>query len=165
MLLSEEVRKYLEDIQKNDRQFNRFIHDLYQISKSEANIKLQRNEFKSQAEKFINKERGMNINSFDLYVLALNKEYDTEIISIIPINEMNNWRKVFLSITNDIVFPYQIDYKNPQNKQLLVDLKAAFINLILYSRGKTVAEFKENIRLVNQMIAIGIGNANKGIEK
>ncbi|PFR25363.1 hypothetical protein COK19_15890 [Bacillus cereus] len=158
MLLSEEVRKYLEEIQKDELQFNRFIYDIHQISRTQGNVSLQRNEFKSQAQRFIKHEKGMNINSFDLYVIALNKKYDTEIISIISVNEMNDWRKVFLAITNDIPFPYQVDYKNPQNKELLVELKAAFLNLILYSKGKTVAEFKEHIKVVNKMISIGIGN-------
>ncbi|WP_144517744.1 hypothetical protein [Bacillus sp. FDAARGOS_235] len=158
MLLSEEVRKYLEEIQKDEQQFNEFIHDIYQISKVQGHVSLQRNEFKSQAQKFVTHEKGMNINSFDLYIIALNKKYDTEIISIISLNEMNNWRKVFLAITNDISFPYQIDYKNPQNMELLVELKSTFLNLILYSKGKTVAEFKEHIKIVNRMISIGIGN-------
>lgn len=149
----------LNDMDENTlSQFKKYAY-LYQIEELH-NRDLERSQFNRQLKKFMDKEFSrISYHYFDCYLYALDKiEKDGAKKAIFQSNsniKINNWRKLFISISSDMPLPRGIDASHLDEQNLRL-IKSILQKLISLGSGYDKNETSYKLNTINNTLDLFI---------
>ena len=151
--LVETARTFINEIYKdssNKREFNKLV---YYLTESSVELsKTQKDDIRTRIKDFqdVHKKKEMRLANFEPILEALNQFYDGSFLYLMKPSKSSNWRNILMHLTNDIIFPgnIQIDFRNKEDLDLMKRLKVVFQKYLeyIYSNDKKIVD--ENIKNV-----------------